>query len=526
MTENTSGEQAPQQGRPPVVEEQARAIMQAVPDLVFLLGMDGRYIDIFSARDEDLFIPREELIGRTVSEVLPPPVGDDCMAAIHGLSSRQDVTSFSYVLEIGGKPRWFEGRVTQCDAESVLVLVRDFTEQRLAEEALTEANLDLQRHAQQLQRLSRQLTLVEQRERQRMAQLLHDNLQQLLVGAKYNVAILANRTSPEGAHEAALQVNEVLDEAIRQSQALTMDLCPPILYEGSLDQILQWVASQMKENHGLTVELAIEGPIPGEIAEEIRFVCFNAVRELLFNVVKHSGKQKARVAVAASEGNAVCITVSDEGNGFATEDPSPVETEGGGFGLFAIRERIEAMGGRISVDSQPGSGCRVTIQAPTEPSTAQSDAGASLKEYVPAHNLPAVAAESEEGIHNDASIRVLLVDDHAVLRQGISLLLREDPGFYVVGEAEDGASAIELVRQTRPDVVLMDISMPGMNGIEATRLICAEHPDIKVIGLSMYDEKERGKEIMAAGAAGYITKSDPVDSVTSTIRDCCGCVSS
>jgi PAS domain-containing protein len=71
---------------PSIVEEQARAIMQAVPDLVFLLGLDGRYIDIFSARDEDLFIPREALIGKTVSEVLPPPVGSACLDAISQLS--------------------------------------------------------------------------------------------------------------------------------------------------------------------------------------------------------------------------------------------------------------------------------------------------------------------------------------------------------------------------------------------------------------------------------------------------------
>lgn len=93
----------------PVIEEQGRALMQAVPDLVFLLGLDGRYIDIFSAADEDLFLPREQLIGRTVLEVLPPPVGEDCMAAIGALSSPKDVSSFSYELQIGGSPRWFEG---------------------------------------------------------------------------------------------------------------------------------------------------------------------------------------------------------------------------------------------------------------------------------------------------------------------------------------------------------------------------------------------------------------------------------
>ena len=111
----------------PVLEEQSRALMQAVPDLVFLLGLDGTYIDIFSAASEDLFLPREKLVGLTVLEVLPPPVGEDCMDAIRKLKTPSDVSSFSYELPIDGKPRWFEGRVALCGADTVIVLVRDFT---------------------------------------------------------------------------------------------------------------------------------------------------------------------------------------------------------------------------------------------------------------------------------------------------------------------------------------------------------------------------------------------------------------
>jgi PAS domain S-box-containing protein len=120
----------------PVIEEQSRALMQAVPDLVFLLGLDGSYIDIFSAAEEDLFLPREDLIGRTVMEVLPPPIGKDCMTAMSKLTSPSDVNSFSYELLINGKSRWFEGRVTLCGKDTVIVLVRDFTEQRVAENEL------------------------------------------------------------------------------------------------------------------------------------------------------------------------------------------------------------------------------------------------------------------------------------------------------------------------------------------------------------------------------------------------------
>ena len=162
---------------------------------MFLLGLDGSYIDIFSAADEDLFLPREDLIGQTVLDVLPSPVGEDCMAAIGRLGSPRDVSSFSYELQIDGRPRWFEGRVAPCGEETVIVLVRDFTEQRLTEQKVREANRALQRRAQQLQQLEQEFIRVEQRERRRMAQLLHDNLQQLLVGAKFNLSLLADGVS-------------------------------------------------------------------------------------------------------------------------------------------------------------------------------------------------------------------------------------------------------------------------------------------------------------------------------------------
>lgn len=86
----------------PIIEEKGLALMQAVPDLVFLLGLEDSYIDIFSAADEDLFLPREQLSGRSVLEVLPSPVGEGCMAALGNLTSPRDVSSFSYELLIGG----------------------------------------------------------------------------------------------------------------------------------------------------------------------------------------------------------------------------------------------------------------------------------------------------------------------------------------------------------------------------------------------------------------------------------------
>lgn len=105
-------------------------------------------------------------------------------------------------------------------------------------------------------------------------------------------------------------------------------------------------------------------------------------------------------------------------------------------------------------------------------------------------------------------IRVLIADDHALVREGIRRVLDEDPGFDVVAEASDGRSAIELVERERPDVAVVDISMPELSGIEVARQLRDRHPELKVLVLSMHDETEYVMRAVHAGAAGYLLKDD------------------
>ncbi len=120
---------------------------------------------------------------------------------------------------------------------------------------------------------------------------------------------------------------------------------------------------------------------------------------------------------------------------------------------------------------------------------------------------------------SDRKIRVLVADDHAVFREGIRLLLETRGGFEVVGEAAAGEEAVALTRSLRPDVVLMDIGMPGMNGLEATRLIQAEHPDSRVLILTIHGTDEYFFRALEAGASGYVLKeaasSDLVNAIES-----------
>ncbi|NLF31334.1 MAG: response regulator transcription factor [Planctomycetes bacterium] len=120
----------------------------------------------------------------------------------------------------------------------------------------------------------------------------------------------------------------------------------------------------------------------------------------------------------------------------------------------------------------------------------------------------------------EPKIRVLLADDHVVMRQGLSHLLRNEPDIEVIAEASDGKTAVDLVRQFKPDVVLMDISMPEMDGVEATRIVHAEHPAVRIVGLSMFQEGQAAARMKAAGAAAYLTKSGPSDELLAAIRAC------
>ena len=116
------------------------------------------------------------------------------------------------------------------------------------------------------------------------------------------------------------------------------------------------------------------------------------------------------------------------------------------------------------------------------------------------------------------SIKVLLVDDHAIIREGLRSLLKKQPEMEVIADTGDGRKAIELVRELLPNIVIMDITMPGLNGIEATRQIIAEFPDVKVIALSIHSKRRYVADMLSAGATGYILKECLFDELVQAIK--------
>ena len=113
---------------------------------------------------------------------------------------------------------------------------------------------------------------------------------------------------------------------------------------------------------------------------------------------------------------------------------------------------------------------------------------------------------------------MLLADDHALLREGLARLLDAEPDIEVVGQARDGMEAVRLASTLRPDLVLMDVSMPCLDGIEATRAIRSEFPGIRIIGLSMLDETEWAQAMRDAGAECFLSKAGPAADLLTAIR--------
>ena len=119
---------------------------------------------------------------------------------------------------------------------------------------------------------------------------------------------------------------------------------------------------------------------------------------------------------------------------------------------------------------------------------------------------------------NSEKIKILIVDDHTLVREGFAKMLELEPLFQVVGQSSSARDALEKTMSTKPDIVLMDIKLPGINGIEATKMIKKEHPDVEVIILSMYDEEEYVLESVKAGATGYVLKDISQEELFSAIK--------
>lgn len=242
------------------------------------------------------------------------------------------------------------------------VVARDLTERRQSEARQRELHQRLAHRAEQLRQLAAELTRTERRERDRLAHVLHDNLQQLLVASKLQVEI-ARRDSTDAAttRQALQKIDDMLDESIRLTRNLTAELSPPMLHEAGLGPALDWLKHWMAKTHGLHVAVSVSDDA-NPVDRDARDLMFETIRELLFNVVKHAHTSEAHVTLEQDSEGMVRAMVADRGRGF---NPDAEHCHrNGGFGLFSAAERLELMGGHLKIDSRPGEGTKIVVTVP------------------------------------------------------------------------------------------------------------------------------------------------------------------
>jgi len=317
------------------------------------------------------------------------------------------------------------------------------------------------------------------------------------------LGILSGRLKDqESLQQMAGQLNEMLREAIEKSRSLSHELSPAVLYQSDLGETFEWLAQQVQSKHGLTVHVEAHDRIDSR-SEAMKAFLYRTAQEMLFNVVKHARTKEARLRLQRVR-DQVWLTISDQGQGF---DPHALGRTAG-FGLFSIRERVQLLGGRMKIRSARGRGSTFLIAVPDI--------------QAPSPDAPAASGGPIKRRHTDSAgeqpLRVLLVDDHKVVREGLAALLSEQQDMEVVGQAGNGREAVDLAFQLAPDVVIMDAAMPVMAGDEATRQIKLHLPQTRIIALSMSEEAQISRKMRRAGAEMYLLKTAPSEQLLGAIR--------
>lgn len=405
-------------------------------------------------------------------------------------------------------------------------LLQDITRRREIEEELRRLTDELERRVadrteklirseSRLRALSKELNLTEQRERRKIATDLHDYLAQLLVLARIRLGQAKQDRLPASGAGHIAEAESNIDHALAYTRSLVGQLCPPLLKDFGLAVALKWLAEQMQQ-HRLAVEVyADETRLTLEDEQEV--LLFQSVRELLMNVVKHAQTDAVTVRVEQESG-VLRIEVQDQGAGFdlaaaAAESPTTLSSN---FGLFNITERMQALGGRFDLHSAPGQGTTATLVLPLAARDKRETRDKRDEQKV--NSLPVAPFSPVSQVSHHPPIRVLLVDDHAMIREGLKAVLLDYPGFDIVGEAANGAEAVSLTGTLQPEVVVMDVTMPLMDGIEATRLITQGYPGVTVIGLTLHSAAQVKAAMMEAGASTVLTKEAAVDELPRTIQ--------
>ncbi len=355
------------------------------------------------------------------------------------------------------------------------------------------------------QRLNQQASaLAVMEERNRLAREIHDTLAQSLTGIIINLESLKPYAGSRGGSDAdVLAATEALArDALEETRRSVLGLQPTPLQYQALPEALASEVATLAKRAGLVSQFYVHGD-ERPLAPDVAAALFRIAQEAFQNIYRHAAARHVILGLAF-EDEAVVLTIEDDGRGFLPGAVAPADHAG--FGLLSMAARARTMAGDVLITSRPGHGTAVR---------------ATLPYARPGGALAAIVRQGEQSAAPAPEahpIRILVVDDQPVARQGIRRILEGQPDIEIIGEAEDGLSAVEQTGRLHPDVVLLDLQLPGLSGVAALPRLRAAHPGVEVVILTMFDQDEQVFAGLKAGARGYVLKDALPAAILAAVR--------
>lgn len=347
------------------------------------------------------------------------------------------------------------------------------------------------RMTRDLQHARERLVLTREEERRRLRRNLHEAVGPTLTTIALKMGALRERVRVDPSSDALVtELREQVRDVVTQIRHVIYDLRPPALEELGLLTTIREQAQQFSSG-GLQVTVQAPDFLP-PLPAAVEVAAYRIVQEAMSNIAVHSRASRCTVRLRINA--ELHIDVIDNGIGV----PERLQA---GVGISSMRERVGELGGVCAFLSAPGGGTHVSVRLPLFHDGAESLSG-DLGHSTPAKASGTHVTKLEAGM----PIKVLLVDDHRFFREGVRNVLKNAADVLVVAEAASGNEAIDLAAAHQPRVVLMDLQMPGLNGVDATQRILRVCPDACIVVLSMSDDTDSILAAVRAGACGYVLK--------------------
>src|SRR6266478_2361729 len=383
---------------------------------------------------------------------------------------------------------------------------------------LVEANEALKSNEESLRQLSARLLQLQDEERRHIARDLHDITGQKL--AFQCMALSAFQTKQASNLDAEAQqtladslvLNKEVSEEIR---TLSYLLHPPLLDELGLSSAARWYAAGFTKRTGIPIDIDVPQEIK-RLSPDAEVAIFRVLQESLTNVHRYANTPKARLRISTTADD-IKVEIEDYGKGLqAARAKFPQESVARlGVGIQGMTERIRQLGGRLEITSGAKRGTLVIATIPLRASQVAAPAAS----QVSAASAFVISTDSSLAAHHHQRQQILIADDHEMLRRGVRNTLQTEPDLEICGEAVDGQEAVDKARELHPDLVILDINMPVLNGLVAVRQILRICPTTKIVIFSVHDSDQTQQEIRAAGAHGFVSKGKDSHDLLRVVRD-------